>query len=327
MIPFLRAARALTASLAWLAMACAAPAFAAYPDKPITLIVPYPPGGMGSTFGNMVSEALSPALGQRVVVDYRPGANGALGAGVVAKAAPDGYTLLMAVNSTMAINPSLYRSLPFDPLKDFSPVSMVFTSSNVLVVPADSPVKSVKDLVALAKSKPGKIFYGSAGNGSTPHLSGEMFRQVSGAPVVHVPYRGSGPAIVDLLGGQLDFMFVDTSVLPQVRAGKLRALAVTGRQRLGAAPELPTMAELGLKDFYIDTWYSIAAPAGTPPDVIEKLNAAVAAMVRDPAMQARMRAIGVDPATDTSAKYLDGIIRSDTARWKKFIAGTDIHLD
>jgi tripartite-type tricarboxylate transporter receptor subunit TctC len=315
------------ALFACLALALAIPAGAAYPDKPITLIVPYAPGGMGSTFGNMVSESLSPALGQRVVVEYKPGANGALGAGFVAKAPPDGYTLLMAVNSTMAINPSLYSKLPFDPLKDFAPVSMVFTSSNILVVNANSPVKSVKDLVALAKSKPGKLFYGSAGNGSTPHLSGEMFRQLSGAPVVHVPYRGSGPAVVDLLGGQLDFMFVDTAVLPQVRAGRLRALAVTGRQRLGAAPDIPTMEEEGVKGFFVDTWYSIAAPAGTPPEAIERLNKAVAAMVHSPAMRKRMLDIGVDPAQDTSAKYIDAIVRSDTARWKKFIAGTRIHLD
>lgn len=312
-----------------LALAASAllPAWAAYPEKPVVLVVPYPPGGMGTTFGNMVSEAISPSLGQRVVVEYKPGANGALGAGYVAKAPADGYTLLMAVNSTMTINPSLYASLPFDPLKDYAPVSMVFTSSNVLVVNASSPVKSVKELIEYARARPGKVFYGSAGNGSTPHLSGEMFRQLSGVPVVHVPYRGAGPAISDLLGGQLDFMFVDTSVLTHVKAGRLRALAVTGKSRLGAAPELPTMEEVGLKGFYIDTWYSLAAPAGTPPDVIDRLNAEVAKMVASPAVRERMRNIGVDPATDTSAKYIDQIVRSDTARWKKFISGTRIRLD
>jgi len=308
-------------------LALAAPAWAAYPEKPVTLIVPYPPGGMGSTFGNMVSEALGPALGQRMVVDFKPGANGALGAGLVAKAPADGYTLLMAVNSTMTINPSLYAKLSFDPLKDFSPVSMVFTSSNVLVVNSNSPVKSVKDLIELAKAKPGKVFYGSAGNGSTPHLSGEMFRQLAGVPVVHVPYKGSGPAVIDLLGGQLDFMFVDTAVLPQVQAGRLRALAVTGKKRLGAAPDIPTMEEEGVKGFFVDTWYSLAAPAGTPPEAIERLNAAVGAMVQTPAIRARMKDIGVDPPEDTSAKYMNGIVVSDTARWKKFIAGTRIKLD
>ncbi|WP_076999797.1 tripartite tricarboxylate transporter substrate binding protein [Variovorax sp. KK3] len=310
-----------------LAAGAAWPALAAYPEKPIVLVVPYPPGGMGTTFGNIVSEALGPKLGERIVVDYKPGANGALGAGQVAKAQPDGYTLLMAVNSTMAINPHLYSKLPFDPVKDFAPVSMIFTNSNVLVVNASSPVHSVKDLIAMAKAKPGRINYGSAGNGSTPHLSGEMFRQLTGSPVVHVPYRGSGPAIVDLLGGQLDFLFVDTSVLPQVRAGKLRALAVTGPKRLGAAPELPTMEEEGVKGFVVDTWYSICAPAGTPPEAVKRLNEEIAKMLADPAVRQRMRDIGVDPAEDTSAAYLQKTIQADSARWKKFIQSTDIRLD
>ncbi|VTU36481.1 Argininosuccinate lyase [Variovorax sp. PBS-H4] len=310
------------------ALACTAgAALAAYPDKPITLIVPYAPGGMGSNFGNIVSEALSPTLGQRIVVDYKPGANGAIGATYVAKAPPDGYTLLMAVNSTMTVNPSLYATLPFDPLKDFAPVSMIFTNANVLVVNSNSPVRSVQDLVALAKAKPGRVNYGSAGNGSTPHLSGEMFRQLTGAPVVHIPYKGAAPAITDLLAGQLDFVMVDTSVLPHVKSGRLRALAVTGARRLGAAPELPTMQEAGVPGFLVDTWYSLAAPAGTPDDVIQKLNAAVAKALADPAVRTRMQSIGVDPADDTSAAYLRKVMVSDTARWRKFIKGTNIRLD
>ncbi|SEB18627.1 tripartite tricarboxylate transporter substrate binding protein [Variovorax sp. YR216] len=311
---------ALAAGAAW-------PALAAYPDKLVMLIVPYPPGGMGSTFGNIVSEALTPKLGENVVVDYKAGANGALGAAYVAKAQPDGYTLLMAVNSTMAINPHLYSKLPFDPVKDFAPVSMIFTNANVLVVNASSPVRSVKDLIAYAKANPGKVNYGSAGNGSTPHLSGEMFRQLTGAPVVHVPYKGAGPAIVDLLGGQIDFLFVDTSVLPQVRSGKLRALAVTGRTRLGAAPELRTMEEEGVKGFVVDTWYSICAPAGTPPEAVQRLNTEIAKMLADPTVRRRMRDVGVDPAEDTSAAYLQKTIQADSARWKKFIQSTNIHLD
>jgi tripartite-type tricarboxylate transporter receptor subunit TctC len=318
---FLRGALAAILALA------ALPSMAAYPDKPIMLIVPYAPGGMGTTFGTIVSEALSPLLGEHVVVDYKPGANGAIGAGYVAHAAPDGYTLLMAVNSTMTINPSLYSKLPFDPAKDFAPVSMIFTNANVLVVNATSSVRSVKDLVAYAKAHPGHANYGSAGNGSTPHLSGEMFRQLTGAPVVHVPYKGSAPAMLDLMTGQLDFLFVDTSVLTYVKSGKLRALAVTGRKRLGVAPELPTMEEEGVKGFYVDTWYSLVAPAGTPPDVVARLNSAVAKMMADPAVRARMRQAGVDPADDTSAAYLEKVIQTDTVRWRKFIEGTHIHLD
>ena len=318
---FLRAAAA--AALAFAAL----PALAAWPDKPVTLIVPYAPGGMGTSFGNLVSEALTPALGQRVVVDYKPGANGALGAGFVAKAPADGYTLLMAVNSTMTINPHLYAKLPFDPLKDFTPVSMVFTNANVLVVNANSPVKSVQDLVDHAKKNAGKVNYGSAGNGSTPHLSGEMFRLLTGAPVVHVPYRGSGPAIVDLIGGQLDFAFVDTSVLTHVKAGKLRALAVTGKKRLGVAPELPTMEEAGVKGFYVDTWYSLVAPAGTPPEVVKRLSSEAARMLADPAVRERMRTIGVDPAEEAGADRLQKVIHSDTERWKKFLSSTNIRVD
>jgi tripartite-type tricarboxylate transporter receptor subunit TctC len=227
----------------------------------------------------------------------------------------------------MTINPSLYSKLPFDPIKDFTPVSMVFTNANVLVVNGSSSVRSVKDLIAYAKAHPGRANYGSAGNGSTPHLSGEMFRQLTGAPVVHVPYKGSAPAIVDLMGGQLDFLFVDTSVLTHVKAGKLRALAVTGQKRLGVAPELPTMQEAGVTGFHVDTWYSVVAPAGTPPEIVSRLNAEIAKMLADPAVRTKMRDAGVDPAEDTSAAYLNKVIQGDTARWRKFIEGTSIRLD
>ncbi|MCW5653418.1 tripartite tricarboxylate transporter substrate binding protein [Hydrogenophaga sp.] len=303
------------------------PAWATYPERPITLVVPYPPGSMGTAFGNLVSETIAPALGQRMVVEYKPGANGTLGAAYVAKTPADGYTLLMAVNSTMTINPSLYGQLPFDPLKDFAPISMVFTSANLLVVNASSPVKTVQQLIELARKRPGKVFYGSAGNGSTTHLSGEMFRQISGAPLAHVPYRGSGPAISDLLGGQLDFIFVDTSALAHVAAGRLRALAVTGKTRLAAAPEVPTMEEAGIKGFYVDTWYSLAAPAGTPPEVVQRLSAEVARMVASPTVRERMRHMGTDPAVDTRPAHLGEVMRADTARWKKFLDGTRIRLD
>ncbi|MDB5730538.1 MAG: uncharacterized protein JWQ03_433 [Variovorax sp.] len=310
--------------IAWLSMGLAC---AAYPDKPITLVVPYAPGGMGSTFGNLMSEALSPALGQRVIVEYRPGANGGLGAALVAKAPHDGYTLLMAVNSTMAINPALYPKLQYDPLKDFAPVAMVYTSSNVLMVNAKSPFKTVKDLVDYARANPGKLNYGSSGNGATPHLSGEMFAKTGDIKINHVPYKGIGPAIVDLMGGQIDLVFSDTSALPQVAAGNLRALAVTGPSRLGIAPSLPTMQELGFQGFAIRSWYSIAAPAGTPKAVIDRLNAEIAKIVHSPRMQQRMKDVGVDPAEDTSVPYLEATTRIDLAMWKKFIAASDIKID
>jgi tripartite-type tricarboxylate transporter receptor subunit TctC len=303
------------------------PAHAAYPEKPITLIVPYSPGGLGTTFGNFVSEYLTPALGQRVVVDYKPGANGGLGAGMVAKAAPDGYTLLMAVNSTMAINPNLYEKPGYDPLKDFVPIAMVYTSSNILVVNPKSPIKSVKDLIAAAKAQPGKLTYGSSGNGGTPHLSGEMFSQLAKVEMTHVPYKGAGPAMVDVMGGQIDMIFGDTSSLAHIAAGKLRGLAVTGPKRLGAAPELPTMEEEGLPDFVVATWYSLMAPAGTPPDVVERISREVGKMLALPAVRAKLRDIAVDPAEDTSPKYLDSVLRADLAKWRKFISERNIKVN
>jgi tripartite-type tricarboxylate transporter receptor subunit TctC len=299
----------------------------AWPTKPIRIVVPFNPGGAIDALVRVIAEGLTAKLGQQVLVDPKPGANTIVGAEIVAKSPPDGYTFLITTNSTHTNNPSLYAKLPFDPAKDFVPVSMVFTNANVLVVNANSPVKSVQDLIGHAKQNAGKVNYGSAGNGSTPHLSGEMFRLLTGAPVVHVPYRGSGPAIMDLIGGQLDFAFVDTSVLTHVKAGKLRALAVTGKKRLGVAPELPTMEEAGVKGFYVDTWYSLVAPAGTPPEVVKRLSAEAARMLADPAVRERMRSIGVDPAEEAGAEHLQKVIHSDTVRWKKFLSSTSIRVD
>jgi tripartite-type tricarboxylate transporter receptor subunit TctC len=315
-------------SLAAVALACVAiSAAAAYPEKPIMLVVPYAPGGMGTTFGNLLSEGLTALLGQNVVVDYKPGANGGLGAAAVARAPADGYTLLMAVNSTMAINPNLYPKLAYDPIKDFTPISMVFTSANVLVVNAASRYKSVADLIAYARAHPGHVNYGSSGNGATPHLSGELFRRLAGAPVVHIPYKGIGPALVDLMAGQVDFVFSDTSALNYVNAGKLRALAVTSPKRLGVAPQLPTMQELGLKGFVVQTWYSVVAPAGTPKDVVDRVNKALAKLLASPDFRSRLAAVGVDPAEDTSSEFLARAIRNDLAYWHKFTSVSAIRID
>jgi tripartite-type tricarboxylate transporter receptor subunit TctC len=310
-----------------LALLAAPAAHADYPDKPITLIVPYSPGGMGSSFGNLVSEVLTPALGQHVIVDYRPGANGGLGATSVAKAPADGYTLLMAVNTTMAVNPNLYPKLGFDPVKDFAPVAVVYTNANILVVNPTSSFKSVADLLAYAKANPGKLSFGSAGNGSSTHLSGEMLKQMGHVDLVHVPYKGSAPAIVDLMGNQIGLVFTDTAVLPLIAAGKLRALAVTGPHRMPQLPEVPTLEEQGLKGFVITTWYSVAAPAGTPGPVIERLNRELTKAMQTPAVRARLKDFGVEPAEDMSSGYAEALIRSDLARWKKFIAETGIKVD
>jgi tripartite-type tricarboxylate transporter receptor subunit TctC len=311
------------------AIACwtAAPCAAAYPERPITLIIPFSTGGMGSIFGNLVSEALTPALGQTVVVDYRPGAAGSLGAGIVAKAAPDGYTLLMAVNSTMAVNPSLYPKLAYDPLKSFTPVAMIWSSANVLVVNANSPVKSVRELIAKAKEAPGRVSYGSAGQGTTIHLCGEMLRKMADIDIVHVPYKGTGPAMVDLLGGQVDFVCADTSVMPQISGGKVRALAVTSPKRLTALPDVPTVDEAGLKGFAVTSWYSVMAPAGTPQPIVDRLNREIAKALQAPALRERIVKVGGEPADDTSAQYLDNTLRADLVKWRKFIAETGIKVD
>ncbi|MEO8298697.1 MAG: tripartite tricarboxylate transporter substrate binding protein [Burkholderiales bacterium] len=310
-----------------LAATLALPCVAAYPERPITLVVPFATGGMGTLFGNLVSEVLTPALGQKVLVDYRPGAAGALGAGAVAKSAPDGYTLLMAVNSTMTVNPHLYAKLPYDPVKDFAPVSMVWTSANIVAVNANSPVKSIKDLLDSARASPGRVTYGSAGQGTTVHLCGEMLSQVGNVKMSHVPYKGAGPAIVDLLGGQIDLVCADTSMLPQITAGKLRALGVTSPKRMSVLPDVPTVEEQGLKGFGITSWYSIVAPAGTPKDVVEKLNQELGKALHSPAIRERIQKVGAEPADDTSAAYLENVIKSDLAKWKKFIAETGIKLE
>lgn len=303
------------------------PARAAWPERPVVLVVPYPPGGMGSTFGNLMSEQLTPLLGQKVVVDYKPGANGGIGAAVVAKAPADGHTLLMAVNSTMTINPNLYAKLPYDPVRDFAPVSMVFTTANILVVNANSNARSVAELVALAKANPGKLSYGSSGNGGTPHLCGETFKLLAGIDAVHTPYKGNGPALVDLLGGQIDYLFTDTAALPQIASGKLRGLAVTSPKRLGVVPQLPTMEEAGLKGFAVTTWYSLMAPAGVPADVVGRLAQAVGDVVQSPAMRTRFAEIGVDPAEDSSPRFLGETLRGDLARWKRFVEQTGIRAE
>jgi len=307
---------------AWDSCACAA-----YPERPIVLIVPYAPGGLGTIFGNLLSEAISPGLGQRVLVDYRPGANGAIGASVVAKAQPDGYTLLMAANGTMTINPQLYPSMGYDPLTSFTPIAMVATSANILVVNAASTTKSLQDLLELAKAKPGRVFFGSSGIGSTVHLSGEMLKREANIDAGHVVYKGVGPALLDLMGGQIDFVFSDTSALPYVAAGKLRALGVTSAERFSVTPDLPTLQQLGLKDFVVTSWYAIVAPAGIPQEAVDRLDVQISKALRDARFRERLRNAGFQPAADTSPDYLRNTIRDDFGKWKEFITRNHIKAE
>jgi tripartite-type tricarboxylate transporter receptor subunit TctC len=300
---------------------------AAYPDKPINLVVPYAPGAMSSVFGSVLAQAVGADLQAHLLVEYKPGANGGLGAAYVAKAPPDGYTLLMAVNSTMAINPNLYPNLQYEPSRDFTPVAMLYRSANVLVVKPDSSFKSVADIVAYAKAHPGKLNIGSSGNGSTPHLSEEMFQRRAGISLNHVPYTGIGPALVAVMGGQIDMMFADMSAMNYVRSGQLRALAVTSKERMQVAPDLPTMQQAGVPDFDVTTWYSIVAPKGVGGGIVERLNSAFTKASRSPQVEARMNAVGMEPVSDTSAASLARTIQADREYWHRFLQETGIRIE
>jgi len=314
-----------------LALAFAAIAFGAqaqnYPSKPIRLVCPFPPGGAVDIASRAVAHELQQVLGQPVTVDNRPGAGGNIGADAAAKSAPDGYTLLMTTSGIMAINPALYSKLPFDTVKDFAPVSVLVSLNNVLVVNPSVPAKSVKELIALAKAQPGKLTYASSGNGTSIHLSGELFKSMTGVDLLHIPYKGSSPAVTDLLGGQVNMMFDNIpSSLPHIRAGKLRALAVTGSKRSQLLPDLPTIAEAGVPGYDSYVWFGIVAPAGTPPDIIAKLNATLVKIAATPAFRDRLSAQGYD-VLSTTPEQMAASIRGEIAKWGKIVKASGAHVD
>lgn len=291
----------------------------AYPNKPIRLVVPFTPGGTTDILARAVGQELTKAWGQPVVVDNVPGAGGSIGADKVAKAPADGYTLLMGHIGTLAVNPSLYPHLPYDPVKSFAPVAWVARVPNVLVVHPSVQARSVQELVALAKAKPGQFNYGSGGNGSAANLATEYFKMQTGTAILHIPYRGTAPAVSDLMGGQIQMLFTGApAVMGQVKSGQLRALAVSSPKRLEALPDLPTVAESGYKGFEADQWYGVVAPAGTPKEIVVKLNAQINQALDSAELKARLSNEGALASPTTPEAFGQHIVQ-EIARWRPVI--------
>jgi tripartite-type tricarboxylate transporter receptor subunit TctC len=312
-----RGSRALCV-IAWALCAGAAPA-QTYPAKTVRIVVPFAPGGSTDVTARIVAQKLTDAWRQQVIVDNRAGAGGNIGAEAVAKAAPDGYTLLLATTGVMAINHRLYRTLPYDALRDFAPVTQIGSLPLILIVHPSLPVKSVRDLIALAKSKPGQLSYASSGVGGATHMTAEIFRMLSGVDIVHIPYKGSGQAMVDLISGQVTIAFDQiTSSLPQVEAGKLRALAVTSAKRFASVPQLPTMAEAGVPGYEAVSWNGIAVPAATPRDVIGRIQGEIARVLQLPDIKERFFKDGIEPVGSTPEQFA-AHIRAERAKWEKVV--------
>jgi len=318
----------------WLAVACLAatisPAFAqtpAYPAKPVRLIVPFPPGGSLDIAGRLIAQKLTEIWGQTVVVENKPGAGGNIGADYVAKSPPDGYTILLGALSTHAVNPSLYKSMPYDAAKDFAPITLIAITPNVLVVNASLPVNSAKEFIAYAKANPGKLNFGSGSNGSAGHLAGELFKVETGSDAVHVPFKGGAPATQALMAGDTQFMFDNlANAMSQVKAGRIKALAVTTAQRSNLVPDLPTMAEAGLPGFDISTWYGLFAPAGTPAPSVAKWNADVTKILNSSDVKAKLVADGADPSPNTPEQFSQFIAR-ELAKYARIVKASGAKVD
>jgi len=290
-----------------------------YPSRPIRLVVPFPAGGTTDILAREAAQKLTEVLGQAVVVDNRPGAAGNIGSDLVAKSAPDGYTLLMGTVGTHAINPSLYSKMPYDHVKDFAPVVLVAGVPNVLVVNPTLPVNSVADLIKLAKDKPGQINFASSGSGTSIHLSGELFKTMAGVDMTHVPYKGSSPALTDLIGGQVQIMFDNLpSALPQIKGGRLRAIAVTSLKRAPVLPDIPTINESGLPGFEASSWFGVLAPAGTPAAIVARINTEVNKWLQSADAREKLLGQGAE-AAGGSPEQFGNFIRAESEKWAKVV--------
>jgi tripartite-type tricarboxylate transporter receptor subunit TctC len=299
----------------------------AYPERPITLMVPFPAGGSTDLVARVVAERMGTELGQPIIVENRGGAGGNIGSAAVAKADPDGYTILMGTVATHALNPALYRKMPYDAVADFAPVALLVVVPNVLVVNPDFPAKNVQELITLLKEKPGEYSYASSGNGTPLHLSGELFKTMAGVDMVHIPYKGAGPALIDVMGGHVPIMFDNLpSSTEHIRAGKLRGLAVTTAQRAPSMPDLPTVAESGLPGYETYTWNALFAPAGTPREIIDRLNTAARAAVADPKVQAKLQDVGAMPKGSTPEE-LASHVQAELAKWAPIVKASGAQID
>jgi len=323
----MRALLMIVAGLASVGLSMPPASAADYPTKPIRLVVPFPPGGTTDILARAVAQKLSETWNQQVIVDNRPGAGGNIGSDLVAKAAPDGYTLVMGTVGTHAINPNLYAKMPYDHVKDFAPVILVAGVPNVLVVNPSLPVHSVKELIDYAKANPGKLNFASSGNGTSIHLSGELFKTMAGVQMTHVPYKGSSPALADLMGGQVQLMFDNLpSSLGLIKGGKLRAIAVTSATRAAALPDVPTIAESGLPGFEASSWFGVLAPAATPHEIVAKLNGTIALWLATPEAKEKLLAQGAIAAGGSPEDFARHIDR-ETAKWAKVVKASGAHID
>ena len=302
-------------------------AISEYPLASVRIVVPFAPGGATDVLARLIAVELTGSLKQTFIVENKPGGGGNIGSSQVARSKPDGLTLLMGAAGNIAINPSLFANMPYNPLTDLTPVALMGSSMNVLVVPASLPVHSVKELIVLTKKQPGKLNYASSGNGGTLHLSGELFDITSGTKMIHVPYQGSGPAMVDLLAGRVEMMFDNLpSSMPHIQNGSLRPLGVTSKKRSASLPNVPTIAESGLPDYEVTTWFGIFAPAGTPVQIVNKLNSAINEALKKPALISRLEGLGAEVAVGTAQEFTT-LVAADSKKWADVIKKAGIVMN